>query len=668
MWVSLIVCTAKVTSVNCSTVKFQGKLTICSLNVRGLGDRVKRCSVFQFVKNKKADLVMLQETHSQIEEAKQWCMEWGGGEIKFAHGRTNARGVAILIHPKSEWSLQDVTAYKDGRILAAYAVHQDQKFLVCNVYAPNCDDETFFIDMVAKLDRYPEQEQLIIGGDFTLVMDPKMDRNSPTGNHHKLLEVVKEYMQKACLCDVWRVLNPFDRKYTWHKAGSRVSFSRIDLFLIPDGMVDWVEEVRIDTGRWTDHSLVLLKIRVDIYTRGLGIWKFNNNLLLDRAYVETLQKKAAEILKTCVTLNPNDAWEFFKMEMGMWCKESSIGRARKLRSELDELVEHKSELLRKVEENNSCAELTEELAIVESGIKQHAQRRAEGAIFRSRCKYTKEGERCTKYFLSLEKKQYAECNMTAVIDEEGRLSTNQKTIMDEQVKFYKCLYSKDADVRFALKPTEEESRLTMQQQMDLDQPLLIGELYDVVMTLRSNKVPGIDGLTVEFYRACWKQVSLPLYNMLQYSLNHNILPGSVCCGIIALLPKKNRDTRYVKNLRPLTLLNNDYKILAKALDNRLHRVLPDLVHTDQTGFVKGRKISHNVRKSLDIIEFTKKEKIPRLILSVDIEKCFNRLEHKAILGSLEYFNFGMEYRRRIALIYCELQICTQNFGFLSQFW
>ena len=154
--------------------------------------------------------------------------------------------------------------------------------------------------------------------------------------------------------------------------------------------------------------------------------------------------------------------------------------------------------------------------------------------------------------------------------------------------------------------------------------------------------------------------------MCQYSLEHDLLPESVQQGLISLLQKKGKDTIRVKNMRPLTLLN--YKILTKALDNRLCTILPDLIHENQTGFVKGRKISHNVRKSLDVIDYTTKQKIPGLILSIDMEKCFNRLEHKSIIGLLKYFNFGEKFIKWIQLIYTDFQICTQNFGFLSKFW
>ena len=182
------------------------------------------------------------------------------------------------------------------------------------------------------------------------------------------------------------------------------------------------------------------------------------------------------------------------------------------------------------------------------------------------------------------------------------------------------------------------------------------------MTLKLNKVPGLDGLTIEFYKYFWKLLAPELMNMYMYIYEMGLLPESVRLGLISLLPKKNNNTRYVKNMRPLTLLDNDYKILAKVIDNRLREVILDIISMDQTGFVKGRKICHNVRKSLDIIDYGNEKQIPMMILSIDMEKCFDRLEHRALLASLQYFNFGEYFINWIELFYTKFNICTQNFG------
>ena len=66
-------------------------------------------------------------------------------------------------------------------------------------------------------------------------------------------------------------------------------------------------------------------------------------------------------------------------------------------------------------------------------------------------------------------------------------------------------------------------------------------------------------------------------------------------GLITLIPKKNKPQQYLKNWRPISLLNCDYKITAKAVATGIKWVLPDIINNDQTGFLKGRSTGENVR-------------------------------------------------------------------------
>jgi len=61
-------------------------------------------------------------------------------------------------------------------------------------------------------------------------------------------------------------------------------------------------------------------------------------------------------------------------------------------------------------------------------------------------------------------------------------------------------------------------------------------------------------------------------------------------GVITLIPKPGKDPLLVTNFRPITLLNCDYEILSKVINNRLCSLLPKLIKNDQTGFIKGRNI------------------------------------------------------------------------------
>jgi len=75
-----------------------------------------------------------------------------------------------------------------------------------------------------------------------------------------------------------------------------------------------------------------------------------------------------------------------------------------------------------------------------------------------------------------------------------------------------------------------------------------------------------------------------------------------------LIPKKDADPNLIKNWRPLTLLNFDYKIASKATANRIKTVLPELISDDQSGFIKNRCISDNIRTLHPVYS---KQKYPR---------------------------------------------------------
>lgn len=79
-------------------------------------------------------------------------------------------------------------------------------------------------------------------------------------------------------------------------------------------------------------------------------------------------------------------------------------------------------------------------------------------------------------------------------------------------------------------------------------------------------------------------------------------PDSWKASYTILLPKEGKDWEEVRNFRPITLLNVDYKIYATVLANRLKGMLPMLIHQNQNGFVSGRQLKNNIRILVDTIE------------------------------------------------------------------
>ena len=94
-------------------------------------------------------------------------------------------------------------------------------------------------------------------------------------------------------------------------------------------------------------------------------------------------------------------------------------------------------------------------------------------------------------------------------------------------------------------------------------------------------------------------------------------------------------------------------------------LLPNLVHTDQTGFIKGRYIGENIRLIIDIMEHTKSESIPGILVSLDFQKAFDSLEWSFMMKALDIFNFGTSIKRWISTFYTNIESAAINNGFLT---
>ena len=136
-------------------------------------------------------------------------------------------------------------------------------------------------------------------------------------------------------------------------------------------------------------------------------------------------------------------------------------------------------------------------------------------------------------------------------------------------------------------------------------------------------------------------------------------------GIIRLIPKKDKNLSYLKNWRPISLLNVDYKIATKTLALRLGKVLPKIIDKAQTSYLKGRFIRENIRLISDILDYTADKNIGGIALFIDFEKAFDSLEWDFLHKALETFNFGNDFRAWVKVLYNDTSSCTINNGFAS---
>ena len=115
------------------------------------------------------------------------------------------------------------------------------------------------------------------------------------------------------------------------------------------------------------------------------------------------------------------------------------------------------------------------------------------------------------------------------------------------------------------------------------------------------------------------------------------------------------------------MLNVGTKIMSKVIASRLKKVLPNIIHHNQTGFIKDRYIGETVRSIFDIMEFTLKENIPGIMIFLDFQKAFDSVEWDFILECLEFFKFGPEFVGWVKTFYQNIQSCIINNGTTSDF-
>lgn len=181
-------------------------------------------------------------------------------------------------------------------------------------------------------------------------------------------------------------------------------------------------------------------------------------------------------------------------------------------------------------------------------------------------------------------------------------------------------------------------------------PITISEVEEAIKSLQSSKSPGPDGYTTEFYKAFHTKLAPILVRVFNEALMKGHLPPTLSEASIILLPKKDKDPLLCSSYRPISLLNVDFKILAKLLAVRLQTVIPALINSDQTGFIPGRQSFSNTRRLFNIL-FSSTTNSPEIVLSLDAEKAFDRVEWKYLFYILEKFGFSSDFIAWIKLLY-----------------
>ena len=647
-------------------------LHINSFNARGLADGTKRRTVFKWLQTFHSGIVFLQETHSHKSSEKEWLRDWGGS-IYFSHGTTTARGVAILIPHSLDVIVNNIDTDKEGRYVSLNVIFGEAELCLINAYAPTKDKEDKQVDFLQFVRNQISDlgdKNILLGGDLNVYLNPELDKKGGTITQlSKYGTSIHELMEDFNLADVWRTIYPNSRQYTW-RGNTRQGLvqSRLDYWLASVHMLYDLQMVSISPGVRSDHSIIKISFSFkNTPSRGRGFWKFNSSLLRDEVYI----KRVKDVLSMCddkyVDLKDHGLlWEVVKCEIRSDTLSYCSWKARTER-------ERQARLHKRLAEIEPCLDTDNTLKLEFDSLKRELENlmedKAKGAYVRARAKYIEQGEKCTKFFLQQEKSRAKTKCITSLFTDSG-LVESPALIMKEQEKFYRNLYSKNVQQNCESPCSffnHDFPTLNDEDKENCDKGLTLEEIGQSLKELPNNKAPGTDGFTADFYKFFWPDIKFMVFNSFMHAFESKTLSVEQRRAILTLLPKGDKDIRFLKNWRPLSLLNTDYKILTKTLALRLQRVIPKIVHPNQTGCVKGRYIGENIRILMDMIDFANCHTLNSCVAFLDFEKAFDSVSWQFLFKTLHKFNFGPDFISWIQIIYSKPECAVTNNGHASEF-
>ena len=306
--------------------------------------------------------------------------------------------------------------------------------------------------------------------------------------------------------------------------------------------------------------------------------------------------------------------------------------------------------------------VTDDINVLETKkeqLKKIREKRMEGVLLRSRARWIAEGEKVSNYFCNLEKRHFVSKNMSRLIDRHENVLTNQKDIIHEVQSFYKSLYEKSDVENCEIKDLVNDiPTLTDLKANKLEDKITLEEATRVLKMMKNNKSPGTNGFSTEFFKFFWKQIGI----FVVRALNTGFQKGELSCpqreGIIVCIPKGDKPRQYIKNWRPISLLNAVYKIGSSCIASRLKTVLSDIINEDQTGFMRNRYIGDNIRLIYDTIAFLDEHNLPGMLLNIDFEKASDTIDWRFMHKVLKAFGFKTDICNWISTFYKNIKSCV----------
>ncbi|KAK6791948.1 hypothetical protein RDI58_011029 [Solanum bulbocastanum] len=232
--------------------------------------------------------------------------------------------------------------------------------------------------------------------------------------------------------------------------------------------------------------------------------------------------------------------------------------------------------------NKANAELKRYLKIEEEYWKQKAGMR-----------WFKEGERNTKFFHSYVKGRRKKLIISEITTRQGNKITSTQNIGEEAVGVFHAQFKEGQEIEDYSLLQNIPNLIKAEQNEEMERLPTEDEVKKVVFSLNGDSASGLDGFSGQFFQSCWNIIREDITNMVRAFFCGQELPRYITHTNLTLIPKKESIGTF-GDLRPISLSTFVNKIISKVVQERMVIVLPEIISTNQTGFVRGRSITENV--------------------------------------------------------------------------
>uniref|UniRef100_A0A8C5QNH5 Reverse transcriptase domain-containing protein n=1 Tax=Leptobrachium leishanense TaxID=445787 RepID=A0A8C5QNH5_9ANUR len=634
-----------------------------SLNVKGLNSPQKRRVLFRDLRRKHVDIAFLQETRIPRQDSHR-LRDPRFSQVFSSCALNKQNGVAILIHRNCLFTKHDVHTDTAGRYVILSGTLGTRSVTLVNVYAPNTPDKHFWEALQADLDRHALGE-ILMCGDFNAVPCPAVDRSRPSANQTPTMGTRQDvlfgsFLNQRALIDVWRVSHPSTKDFTFY-SNPHGSYSRIDNILISPSLLPWVTAASIGVISWSDHANVVMELSLPNCSPAWN-WRLGSHTLQDAGLVRELEGELEAYFRDNVTgdISFSTVWAAHKAVIrGEIIKKVSYRKRLKLQSVLE--LQHTLRVQELEHKTTPSQEGFDRLQGTRHALNRLLLEDVAKAMTWSKRRFYESANKMDTLLARQIRPRPPVTRITSLKDSAGRSIKSPQNIKRAFTDYYSSLYNHSPlhSPPTASHLTEINSflssvdlpKLSSSQGLALAKDFTLEEISEAIVSLKPNKAPGPDGYTARYYKTFFPILGPHLVTLFNAVKAGNPFPPDSLLASLVVLPKPGKNLSDPSGYRPISLLNLDVKIYAKVLAARLNPLLPSIIHPDQVGFIQGRQAYENTRRAVGAIWHLEREGRPSLLLSLDAEKAFDRIEWPFLFTLLEHMSFPPEFCSAIRALY-----------------